>query len=224
MTLRPEDFTLFMKRLRHNQDRDRKARGLEPVTIRYFQGGEYGENTERPHHHAIFYNLDLPDLRRLSPARTPDARALYTSEVLQSTWGKGHVAVGTNVSLTAARYVAAYVTKKHWAKDQLDQERHYHGRVPEYHTMSRRPGLGADFWQRHHQDIKSLKAVAIPGSDRPLPLPRFYLDRWEREDDDAVAAFKAELQLAITSKTGKQLIAAEAHKHSLARMHQREPT
>ena len=42
------DLQLFFKRLR---------RALPGLPLRYFSVGEYGDNTLRPHYHAIMYNL-----------------------------------------------------------------------------------------------------------------------------------------------------------------------
>jgi hypothetical protein len=216
MTLRPLDFTLFMKRLRKSQENIGNEHQL-----RYFQGGEYGERTERPHHHAMLYHLRLNDLKRLNP-HAPPARALYASQYLSELWGHGHVAVATNVTLQAARYVAAYVTKKRWAASTTDLEAHYHGRVHEYHTMSRRPGLGADFWQKHHQDIINARSCSVLHSTRQLPVPRYYQDRWEALDCDSYAQFKSDLALIMRPKTARDLLAAETAKHSTAKLNPRE--
>ena len=45
------DLQLFLKRLRRRLDR------LNRDKIRYFACGEYGDNTNRPHYHAIIWNL-----------------------------------------------------------------------------------------------------------------------------------------------------------------------
>ena len=45
------DFTLFMKRLRKKVKKK----------IRYFQCGEYGDTTGRPHHHACLFGFDFED-------------------------------------------------------------------------------------------------------------------------------------------------------------------
>ena len=55
-----EDMVLFNKRLRKKQETSDKW-GLD---LRYFYCGEYGENTGRPHHHGIYYGLEIPDLKK----------------------------------------------------------------------------------------------------------------------------------------------------------------
>lgn len=215
MTLRPLDFTLFMKRLRKSQAE------IHDRPLRYFQGGEYGERTERPHHHALIYQLHVQDLKRLNP-RAPPARALYASDYLDSLWQKGHVTVATNVTLQAARYVAAYVTKKKWTIDQADHAAHYHGRTPEYHTMSRRPGLGAAFWDKHHQDIINTGSCSVLHSTRKLPVPRYYQNKWEALDCDSYSQFKSDLALLIANKTARNLAATEQKHISLSQTNPRE--
>lgn len=172
-TLNPEDFTLFMKRLRRNRERQ----GLEP-TIRYYQCGEYGEETKRPHHHAIMFNLYLPDLRPIHIARAPAAHTLYTSAELEETWNKGMVSIG-RVTFETAAYVAAYVTKK--ITGPMAQE-HYQGRTPEYSTMSRRPGIGSGFAAEYQEEIYQADSVIIRGLE--MKPPKYYDRQLERRDPD----------------------------------------
>ena len=51
-SLRVEDFQNFMKRLR---------KSVAPRRVRFFHCGEYGERGDRPHYHAILFNLDFDD-------------------------------------------------------------------------------------------------------------------------------------------------------------------
>ena len=58
MTLKPTDFTLFVKRLRTNMQRLSGHQG-----IRFFGCGEYGPLNMRPHYHLILFNCPLDDLK-----------------------------------------------------------------------------------------------------------------------------------------------------------------
>lgn len=194
-TLQPEDWVLFMKRLRQHFARSSgegpRAPSPSPLPpgpsgpvetttdrIRFYQCGEYGERTQRPHHHAIIFNLPLPDLRQLTYARATDAHTLYKSQLMERLWRKGHVTIG-RVTFETAAYVAAYVTKK--ITGPMAHE-HYKGRVPEYSTMSRRPGIGAAFLAKYEDDIYNHDTVIIRGHEvRP---PKFYDTHLERRDPE----------------------------------------
>lgn len=174
-TLYPQDFTLFMKRLRRQTD----------DTIRYYQCGEYGENTQRPHHHAILFNCRFSDLRQVSRAR--NAHALYTSRHLESIWQQGMVSLGA-VTFETAAYVASYVTKKFTARNADDHLAHYRGRVPEYATMSRRPGIAKDFIDKFITDVYPSDEVIAQG--HPRRPPKYYDTILERRDPDTYQQVK----------------------------------
>lgn len=188
-TLQPEHFVLFMKRLRKHMEKTQGGgavalpspppdRNTVTPGVRYYQCGEYGETTRRPHHHAILFNLPLTDLKPMNLTRARNAHTLYTSETLRSLWRHGHISVGM-VNFETAAYVASYVTKKIIGPSA---EAHYQGRVPEYATMSRRPGIGAGFLEKFTSDIYPSDQVIIRG--HPMRPPKFYDRRLEKEDPD----------------------------------------
>lgn len=184
-TLRPEDFVLFMKRLRHKHP-----------GVRFYQCGEYGDDTLRPHHHAILFNCQFTDLKSLS-SRARGARALYWSKELEDTWQQGMCSVG-EVTFQTAAYVAKYVTKKITGERA---EAHYYGRLPEYSTMSRRPGIARAYWDTYKGDIFPADEVIVNG--HPQRPPRYYELRLEKEDSDA----RAELDAARALRPQRQLTA-----------------
>lgn len=148
--LRPRDYVLFMKRLR-----------LAHPGVRFFQCGEYGDLLGRPHHHAVLFNCWFPDQRFLKE-KTPGCK-LYTSAELDRLWGQGQCTFGA-VTFESAAYVARYAMKKIGGPK--------HGRVPEYCTMSRRPGIGSDFVHKFRSDIYPSDSVIVRGVQcRP---PRYY--------------------------------------------------
>lgn len=81
MDLRPNDLTLFWKRLR-------RYTGCK--TIKYYAVGEYGGKTRRPHYHAIIYDVDYNDIVKA--------------------WTLGHIHVGT-VTDDSIAYTAKYMYK-----------------------------------------------------------------------------------------------------------------
>lgn len=164
----PEDHSLskeawqnFAKRLRRHHP------------FRFMMCGEYGEQTSRPHYHAIVFGLPLHDLERLTPT-------LSTSKTLEKAWPFGHSSVGS-VTFESAAYVARYVTKKvtgHLA------EQHYQGRQPEFALMSRRPGIGGSWAERYLTDYRTSGKVVMRG--REMTIPRYYQKFLTKEEIDAI--------------------------------------
>ncbi len=99
--------------------RFRKA--IKPVRIRFFLVGEYGDQTWRPHYHAILFGAGY-----------------WAAPIIQETWGMGFTKVG-DFNEKTAQYTCGYVTKKMTKADDPRLK----GRYPEYSRQSRMPGLGA---------------------------------------------------------------------------------
>ena len=171
-SLRPKDFQLFMKRLRK-----RFGSG-----IRYYHCGEYGEKNGRPHYHALLFNFDFPDKKLWRQSRE---NPLYRSEELEKLWPLGHSSIG-DATFESAAYVARYILKKRTGPEAEDHY-HYvdadgvvHRRLPEYTTMSRRPGIAANWYARFGREVHSRDHTVIAGrKGRP---PKFYDEQLEKED------------------------------------------
>lgn len=172
-TLVLEDVQLFLKRLRKR---------FSPAPLRFFQCGEYGETTFRPHHHMILFGEDFcKDRERIEDTRTGFAQ--WISPTLTELWGKGRCTI-SDVSFESAAYVARYVVKKVTGKGS---EYHYLGRKPEFVTMSRRPGIGSAYFQEFVDEIYSHDEI-IPAPGRPPSLPPKYFDRLLEKGDPALFA------------------------------------
>lgn len=176
-SLNNTDFTLFMKKLR---------RHFEPARLRFFQCGEYGERSARPHHHCILFGEDFGADRsvfEVSQSGLPQ----YTSPLLDHLWGLGICTIG-DVTFESAAYVARYALKK---VSGVRKESHYAGRKPEFVTMSRRPGIGSLWFDRFSKDVYP-GDLFVPGPDRPASLPPKYFDKLlERADPDLFQRVKA---------------------------------
>lgn len=171
-SLSKRHFQLFMKRLR------KKFR-----SVRFFHCGEYGEDTKRPHYHALLFNVHFSDRVFLKANGRGDR--LYTSETLDRLWGLGSCWIGA-VTFESAAYVARYVTKKVTGADALfayERVSAETGEVwqvqPEYATMSLKPGIGAGWYERHRKEVYPSDFVVRDGV-RMLP-PTAY-DRWLERD------------------------------------------
>lgn len=173
-SLRPRDFVLFMKRLRFEYG----------AGIRFFQCGEYGEQLSRPHHHCLLFNHSFPDMRLLR--RSNDIR-LFRSESLDRLWGHGYCSIG-EVSFESAGYVARYSLKKVRGPHAAA---HYGGRVPEYCTMSRKPGIGAGFVQKFASDMYPSGTVTLRGGVT-MGTPRFYDVLHEKVDPEGMRRLRAQ--------------------------------
>ena len=174
-TLVKSDFQKFVKRLRKKRD------------FRYFHCGEYGEEDGRPHYHGILFGIDFRNDQVLVKERK--GTKLYTSKSLEKTWGHGYVTVG-EATWQSAAYVARYIMKK-VTGEKADEW--YEGRQPEYVTMSRRPGIGATWFQRYSSDIYPSDEVVVNGQRMRPPtyydslIPSEELQEFKRRRRIAVA-------------------------------------
>lgn len=164
-TLRKRDYQLFMKRLR-----ERFGSG-----IRFYHCGEYGEGTNRPHYHACLFNFDFPD--KVLESVDKAGYHHWSSVALGELWTCGLHDIGS-VTFESAAYVARYIMKKTLGKDAADRydRMSYYGEVqrlePEYTTMSRRPGIGRDWYDEFHKDAFPSDFLVCRGM-RMRP-PRYY--------------------------------------------------
>lgn len=140
--------------------------------FRHFTVGEYGELLSRPHYHAIWFGMAIPDLRRFGGS---EGRETYVSETINRLWGKGHVLMGT-VTPQSANYVARYSLKK--INGQL-AEAHYGAKSPEFCHMSSKPGIGAGWFAKYHQDVTTHDYVIRDGVKNPVP--RYYDKLFKRQ-------------------------------------------
>lgn len=135
-SLAPEDLRNWLKRLR---------KAIEPVRIRYYAVGEYGDAGERPHYHAALFGYQScrnGNTLRFR-GRPMAARCCASCRVVNETWGKGDVDLGS-VETNSAQYLAGYTTKKLTRFDDPRLE----GRHPEFARMSLRPGIGLNsLWE-----------------------------------------------------------------------------
>ncbi len=159
-----DDWQKFFKRLRKRVGK-----------IRFFGCGEYGEQFGRPHYHACIFGYDFPD-RVLWTTR--GGHDVFRSELLESVWTFGQSEIGS-LTFDSAAYVARYCVKKitgHLARahyECIDPETGEMGsRLPEFATMSRRPGIGAGWFDLFSDDVYPSDEVIVNGvAAKP---PRFY--------------------------------------------------
>lgn len=173
-TLRKRDVQLFHKRLRERLGQK----------IRYFTAGEYGDNTGRPHYHSIEFGLEIPDLKVYS---IKDGYNLYESALLDEIWGLGKVIIGDCTWETCA-YTARYVMKK-W-NGKLKEWYDVHNVSPEFILMSRRPGLGRAYYEKHGKELFTFRSVPVSDKNggRMVSSTNRYFDKLLLLDDASAHA------------------------------------
>ena len=155
-TVSKREFQLFMKRLRFELGEG----------IRFFATGEYGDQNDRAHYHAILFNCDFPDKL---PWSKPRGHTLYRSPTLERLWPYGFSTIG-ECTYQTANYVARYVVKK--LRGSLADEQ-YADREPPFVLMSRRPGIGADWYDLHKKDVYP-EGTIVYGEGKRRRAPRYF--------------------------------------------------
>ncbi len=176
----PSDFSLNVDHFQRFMKRYRKRYGK----LRFFHCGEYGETYLRPHYHACIFGHDFADKIQCNIS---NGMPLYASASLAELWPYGRSWIGS-LTFESAAYVARYCLKK-VTGDLADS--HYQrviestGEVvqvaPEYVTMSRRPGIAADWWRKYGvSDVHAHDRVISRGV--PAKPPRYYDKLYELQN------------------------------------------
>lgn len=179
MSLKKEDVQKFLKRLRKNVSDEWKRREgerdgalawfIEEPRIKYYLCGEYGTDTNRPHYHAIFFNV--PDWTYIEAA-----------------WQKGLIHYGTEVGPAAMAYTTKYMDKPKRIPMHRNDDRQ-----PEFSLMSK--GLGENYLtpeniQWHKADLTG--RAYIPTQGKKISMPRYYKDKiYHTYEKMALAAHQA---------------------------------
>lgn len=212
-----EDHQKFIKRLRERF----------PIRkIRYFLCGEYGEDGQRPHYHALLFNLDFLDKVFWCESK---GNQVYRSPELEAIWPFGFSWIG-DVTWQSAAYVARYVMKKvngdhaweKYVKDVDPETGECRYLEPEYIAMSRRPGIASRWYAQFKGD--TLKDY-LTHEGRKYKLPRYYDKILEVEDvDEYLRRKQKRKEVALENKVSSgrlavmetvQRLAAERLKRSL---------
>lgn len=167
----PSDYGLHYRHIQLFHHSLRKRLGK----FRFFAAGEYGDHTLRPHYHALYFGLDIPDLVRCNSLHAK--HALYKSELLDGLWKRGAIRIGA-LNVQTARYTAAYAVKKITGDAAIT---HYerispetgeiHNVEPEFARMSLKPGIGQAWLQKYWQDLycRGHDAYILDGQKKPIP-------------------------------------------------------
>lgn len=200
LTLDKRDMQLLMKRIREHFPDDK---------IRFFGCGEYGSHSFRPHFHIILFGLHLDDLVIYKTVRQGgEFYAYYNSDSLARCWlddkgsPKGYVVVG-KVTWETCAYTARYVTKK--LKGAEAKFYDDHNIQPEFVLMSRKPGIGRQYYDDHPElyDYEKIN-ISTPKGGRFFRPPRYYDKLFDLEYPSRYEELKlSRAQLAVEAQRSK---------------------
>ena len=146
LTLRKSDVQKYWKRLRKLVPGD---------NVKYYVAGEYGSKNNRPHYHAIVFNV--PDEKLFFDAWSVDGVAI----------GNVHVGKVTNDSVA---YTMKYIDKSNFRTKHSRDDRQ-----PEFSLMSK--GLGSSYLTNevkryHKRNLGVMYVTKLSG--HKCPMPRYY--------------------------------------------------
>ncbi len=182
-TLCKKDVEKFLKDLRrywkHHYNED---------NIRFYMCGEYGELHGRPHYHLLMFNFNVRDKEYYK--RSQKGFDMYHSKIIEKIWGRGHIELNEITPETCA-YVARYVLKKQKGKG-AKEDYELRGLVPEYTNCSRKPGIGAGYFEENKDKIYEYDKILLANNKGVQELkPAKYFDRlYDAEEHDLMDAIK----------------------------------
>lgn len=167
LTLNYKDMQDFWKRLRRNIQYHKRG---DEKKLMYFQCGEYGGKTHRPHYHAIVYDLPIKQ-EELKEYKRKNGAIYYNVDWITKVWGMGHVVIAP-AEWKAMAYTARYTTKKIYGKDA---KQYYEdmGILPEKIVMSKNPAIGARYYEDHKDQIYERDKIQLKNG-RVCKPPRYF--------------------------------------------------
>lgn len=167
LTLNYEDMQGFWKRLRRNIDYHKRG---DSKNLMYFQCGEYGGQTHRPHYHAIVYDLPIKP-EELKEYKRKNGAVYYNVDWITKIWGMGHVVIAP-AEWKAMAYTARYTTKKVYGRES---KKYYEemGILPERCNMSLKPAIGARYYKEHKDEIYRKDKIQLKNGKVCKP-PRYF--------------------------------------------------
>ena len=182
-TLDKPDVQKFLKRLRKYWKTH-----YDQENIRFYMCGEYGDKKGRPHYHLLMFNFEVHDKEYFK--RSQGGFKMYHSKVIEEIWGKGHIELN-EVNAETCAYVARYIMKKQkgtGAKELYELK----GQVPEFTNGSRKPGIGAKYFEDNKDKIYSMDKIYLhTGSGVQAIKPAKYYDRlFDAQEHDVMEKIK----------------------------------
>lgn len=171
------DFQLFMKRVR-----------FEVGPVRFYMCGEYGEQTMRPHYHALIFGHMFEGRKKWT--RNAQGQWLYRSAQLERLWPFGQSLAGA-VTKQSCGYVARYVMKKlggALATERYSRTDPETGEIYQLPTpfckMSLRPGIGEAWFRKYGYQVYDRDYVIVSG--QKVKPPAYYEKLHDRYLDEVI--------------------------------------
>lgn len=213
-TLWEEHWEKFKKDLRNHLQNHKHHTGMQ-----YYMCGEYGENTHRPHYHAILMNCPL-DVNQFYDFHIDERYKMHwKTPELEKLWPNGMIDVA-EVEWSCIAYVARYCTKK---LDFSQDKRVYlnEGRLPEKVGMSK--GIGFDYFRQHKDEIYKNDEIimkTVKGNTGSYKPPKAFDRKLKELDPKAYDLIRAsrqkagerakKLEKSITDMTDLQMLRIKA--------------
>lgn len=184
-TLYPNDLSAFIKRLRRKFEYE-----LDHVGVRFYACGEYGSKTFRPHFHICLFNAPIPDCIQVGNNKI--GQPLFDSNFVSSLWPCGHICIG-ELNWQTCAYTARYTMKKAGGQDaEYYRELNLN---PEFVRMSRRPGIGFDYFCDHQDSFFDNDKIVLPATSKDKrnvqKIPTYFVKKMQDLDPVSVASSKA---------------------------------
>lgn len=116
---------------------------------------------------------------------SPSGKKTYLSKEISEVWEHGYHTV-QDLTYDSALYCAKYILKK---INGDRKEEHYGGRQPEFTTMSRKPGIGHDWYQKYKNDVYNYDKIVLKDS-RIFRPPRYYDELHESTNQSRMRELK----------------------------------
>lgn len=217
-TLWLEHWDKFKKDLRNHLQNHKNHTGMQ-----YFMCGEYGENTHRPHYHAILMNCPL-DLNQFYDFHIDERYKMHwKTPELEKLWPYGMIDVA-EVEWSSAAYVARYCMKKLHTKNT--EEYCEEGKLPEFTRMSRK--IGRKYYNEHKDEIYKNDEVVmktVKGNTGRIKPPKAWDKLFEAEHPEEMDMIRtsrkhaaeraAALEKTISDMTDYQKLIMKAEKVQL---------
>lgn len=129
--------------------------------------GEYGDERQRPHYHAIIFGENFFEDRRPSKMSAD----YFESELLDELWQHQGACVIGDVTFDSANYVAGYTVKKLNGKYGVEAYENM-GRIPPFGCMSTKPAIGKRWVEKHLDELVQHDTVIVNGAEQQPP--RYY--------------------------------------------------